>query len=107
MGIAILSGVIDSLDSISGTVSNGFPKWETHTPGTLTPVPDSSVPGRFLACVNRVETAQKLRKLFDSLGGLGSTVEVLAGKNLEAVQAADVIILWYYIFLIFDVVNAD
>lgn len=94
MGIAILSGVIDSLDAISAKVSNGAPKWESHTPGTLTPVPDASVPSRFLACVSREESAQKLRKIFSSLGGLGSTVEVLASKNLEAVQAADVVILW-------------
>lgn len=98
MGIAVLSGVIDSLDAIS-KLQNGFPeKWESHTPGTLTPVghsDDTSIPSRFIACVSREESARKLRHIFAGLGGLGSTVEVVAGKNLEAVQAADVVLLWY------------
>jgi len=96
MGIAILSGVIDSLDPPVFRKLNGLPKWESHTPGTLTPVgpSDASVPSRFLACVSQTETAAKLRKVFDDLGGLGTTVEVLASKNLEAVQSADVVILW-------------
>ncbi|KAF8959094.1 pyrroline-5-carboxylate reductase [Flammula alnicola] len=93
MGIAILSGVIDCLDPPSSKIE--FPKWESHTPGTLTPEgpPDASVPSRFLACVSREESAQKLRKIFGQLGGLGSSVEVLASKNLEAVQSSDVVIL--------------
>ncbi|KAF8162933.1 pyrroline-5-carboxylate reductase [Crassisporium funariophilum] len=98
MGIAVLSGVIDSLDSLS-SFRNEIPKWESHTPGTLTPVgngdgpPDSSTPSRFLACVSREETARKLRKVFADLGSMGSTVEVFASKNLEAVQSADVVLL--------------
>jgi pyrroline-5-carboxylate reductase len=95
MGIAILSGVIDSLDPPAFRKLNELPKWESHTPGTLTPVgpSDASVPSRFLACVSQTETAAKLRKVFDDLGRLGTTVEVLASKNLEAVQGADVVIL--------------
>ncbi|KAF9566301.1 pyrroline-5-carboxylate reductase [Agrocybe pediades] len=95
MGIAVLSGVIDSLDPVStlSKSSNQPLKWESHTPGTLTPVVDASVPSRFIACVSREESAKKLRKVFSDLGPLGSTVEVLASKNLEAVQSADVVIL--------------
>lgn len=90
MGIAILSGVIESLDT-SSRQHNGFPKWESHTPGTVTPVgsPDATVPTRFLACVSREETAKKLRCIF------GENVEVLAGQNLQAIQQADVVLLWY------------
>jgi len=96
MGIAVLSGVIDSLDPVStlSKAPNGHPKWESHTPGTLTPVPDASVPSQFTACVSREESATKLRKIFSDLGPLGATVQVLASKNLEAVQTADVVILW-------------
>ena len=98
MGIAILSGVIDSLDNRS-TFRDGFPKWESHTPGTLTPVqslddPDNSIPSRFLACVSREETARKLKKIFGDLGQLGSAVEVLASNNVEPVERADVVLLW-------------
>jgi pyrroline-5-carboxylate reductase len=98
MGIAILSGVIDSLDS-SSTFRDDFPKWESHTPGTLTPVqslddPDNSIPSRFLACVSREETARKLRKIFGDLGKLGSAVEFFVSNNVEPVQNADVVLLW-------------
>ncbi|KAF8803487.1 pyrroline-5-carboxylate reductase [Phlegmacium glaucopus] len=98
MGIAVLSGVIDSLDILS-KFRDDFPKWESHTPGTLTPVqpldghPDSSVPSRFLACVSREDTARKLEKIFGDLGQLGSAVEIFASNNLEPVQSADVVLL--------------
>lgn len=97
MGIAVLSGVVDSLDYFS---RNGMPglskKWESHTPGTLTPELDDhpSTPSRFIACVSREESAVKLRGIFGGLGRLGKTVEVLAGRNLQAVQEADVVLLW-------------
>lgn len=95
MGIAILSGVIASIES--STFVPQFPKlkWESHTPGTSTPIDiesDSSLPGRFIACVNRRETAEKLKQTFQSLR---RSVEVVAGENLRAVQEADVVILWY------------
>ncbi|PPQ76627.1 hypothetical protein CVT26_012734 [Gymnopilus dilepis] len=91
MGIAILSGVIDSLHA--SPIPNGSQKWESHTPGTLTPVPDATVPSQFSACVSREESAVKLRKIFGSLGELGQNVQVLASRNLEAVQNSDVVIL--------------
>jgi pyrroline-5-carboxylate reductase len=98
MGIAILSGVIDSLDTPS-TFRDGFPKWESHTPGTLTPVqsldnPDNSIPSRFLACVSRKETAHKLKKIFGDLGQLDSSVEVFTSNNVEPARRADVVLLW-------------
>ncbi|KAJ6630622.1 pyrroline-5-carboxylate reductase [Mycena sp. CBHHK59/15] len=95
MGIAILSGVIDSLDSSNSRTGRAASKWESHTPGTLTPVgpPDASVPDRFIACVGREESANKLRSIFGALGALGAGVEVVASRNLEAVQKADVVLL--------------
>ncbi|KIM87026.1 hypothetical protein PILCRDRAFT_815459 [Piloderma croceum F 1598] len=93
MGIAILSGVIASIES--STFVPQFPKlkWESHTPGTSTPIDiesDSSLPGRFIACVNRRETAEKLKQTFH---GMRRSVEVVAGENLSAVREADVVIL--------------
>ena len=99
MGIAVLSGVIDSLDTLS-KFRDDFPKWESHTPGTLTPIQsldghsDDSIPSRFLACVSREDTAHKLKKVFGDLGQLGSTVEIFASNNIEPVQSADVVLLW-------------
>ncbi|KAG5647208.1 hypothetical protein DXG03_001167 [Asterophora parasitica] len=96
MGIAVLSGVVDSLDTTSKLAKGiAVEKWESHTPGTLTPTgpPDATVPSRYIACVNRQESAAKLRKTFSSLGALGSTIEVVAGQNVPSVQEADVVIL--------------
>jgi pyrroline-5-carboxylate reductase len=96
MGVAILSGVFDSLNSSSKPQQNGVSKWESHTPGTLSPTgpPDATVPSRFLACVRREETAEKLRRTFGAMGELGQSVEVLAGENIQGVAHADVVILW-------------
>ncbi len=96
MGVAVLSGVIDSLYSATKPFQNGTKKWESHTPGTLTPTgpPDSTVPGRLLACVRREETANKLRITFSTMGELGQSVEVLAGQNVEGAKSADVVLLW-------------
>jgi pyrroline-5-carboxylate reductase len=93
MGIAILSGVIASMESSLGPKPPRT-KWESHTPGTSTPIDsefDPSLARRFIACVNRPETADKLRETF---GGLRYPVEVVAGQNLAAVREADVVILW-------------
>jgi pyrroline-5-carboxylate reductase len=91
MGVAVLSGVVASLEPT--TVSHSFPKWETHTPGTSTPTDsqDATVPSRFIACVRREGSANKLK---ERLGGLGRPVEVAASKNLEAIQQSDVVLLW-------------
>ena len=97
MGIAVLSGVIASLDSASVPAYTG-PKWESHTPGTVTPAlggsDDDDLPSRFIACVSREESAKRLRGLFFSLGGLGPSVEVFVGNNVQAVQQSDVVLLW-------------
>ncbi|KAF5387140.1 hypothetical protein D9615_001898 [Tricholomella constricta] len=96
MGIAVLSGVIDSLDTTSKLAKGSVvEKWESHTPGTVTPTgpPDATVPSRYIACVNRPETATKLRKTFSSLGALGSSIEVVADQNVQSVEQADVVLL--------------
>src|ERR1700682_3501572 len=37
IGVAILSGVSESLNSPAKSLQNKVSKWESHTPGTLTP----------------------------------------------------------------------
>ena len=93
MGIAISSGVFDSLGISAKTLKSGFSNWESHTPGTQSPT-GPPVPTRFVACVRREETAEKLRGTFDAMGELGQSVEILAGKNVEGVLSADVVLLW-------------
>ena len=90
MGVAILSGTLASLES-SKHSHRPSAKWESHTPGTLTPTisqSDDSQPSRFIACVTREETAKRLRDLFFSLGGMGPTVEVRINENVKAVKEA-------------------
>jgi pyrroline-5-carboxylate reductase len=100
MGIAITSGVLASLHSqgpLQGLIS-GQPKWESHTPGTSTPTvadgDDPTLPSRFIACVQREESARRLREKFRAVPG-GDAVQVTVGENVSAVQQSDVVLLWY------------
>ena len=95
MGVAILSGVIASLDAKQHSFVPPA-KWESHTPGTVTPqsLEDETLPSRFIACVSREETAKKLATTFISAGTLGRAVEIFQGRNVEAVREASVVLLW-------------
>ena len=100
MGIAITSGVLASLNSQSPLhgLKSGQPKWESHTPGTSTPIvadgDDPTVPSRFIACVQREESARRLRDKFRAVLG-GGAIEVTVGENVSAVQQSNVVLLWY------------
>ncbi|KAK4688352.1 pyrroline-5-carboxylate reductase, partial [Tremellales sp. Uapishka_1] len=100
MGVAILSGVLSSLESRITTPSpNG--KANEPSSGISTPTssqfldaPDEALPSRFIATVGREETGRKLKKTFKDMGGLGERVEIVAGKgNVESVRQADVVII--------------
>lgn len=97
MGVAVLSGVIESLSSEYRLVGLQRQKWESHTPGTLTPteLPEATTPTRFIACVSREQSAKKLQETFKSLGETGRKIEVVFSNNVQAVQQADVILLGY------------
>ena len=103
MGIAITSGVLASLHPQSHLhgLNSGQPKWESHTPGTSTPTPvaddDPRLPSRFIACVQREESARRLREKFRAVLG-GDAVHVTVGENATAVQQSDVVLLWYAIY---------
>jgi pyrroline-5-carboxylate reductase len=113
MGIAITSGVLASLHSQSplhGGPNPGRPKWESHTPGTSTPNiadrgNDPTLPSRFIACVQREESARRLREKFRAVIG-GDAIEVTVGENVSAVQQSDVVLLWYARFIIVIIILA-
>ncbi|KAK9449848.1 pyrroline-5-carboxylate reductase dimerization-domain-containing protein [Limtongia smithiae] len=69
MGSAVLSGVLDALSSGS-TAADGV-----------------SMPGKFLACVKRPESAARITSTY------GDKVEVYLHKHTEAVAFADVVVL--------------
>lgn len=101
MGIAILSGVLTSLEArTSSPHPNGSAKEpasgiSTPTASMFLDAPDETLPSRFIATVGREETGRKLKKVFSAMGKWGEMVEVRAGKgNVEVVQAADVILIW-------------
>lgn len=56
---------------------------------------DQETPLRFVATVNRAESARKLRKVFLELGGVGPSVQVRqATENVKSVAESDVVLLW-------------
>ncbi|KAF3916101.1 hypothetical protein ABW20_dc0109925 [Dactylellina cionopaga] len=88
MGIAILSGILASLDQQSKTAPpSPFPS----TPSTPTHLPTS-----FIACVKRPESATRLGKTFPQTTLSPSTspaVTIIAGDNPRGTQLSDIIIL--------------
>ncbi|RDX56707.1 pyrroline-5-carboxylate reductase [Lentinus brumalis] len=95
MGVAVLSGVLASLDAKNSSAFVPQPKWESHTSGTVTPqtLEDESLPSRFIACVSREETARKLGTAFFAAGTLGRSVEIVQGRNVDAVRQSNVVLL--------------
>ncbi|KAI0780862.1 pyrroline-5-carboxylate reductase [Trametes elegans] len=93
MGVAILSGVLASLDAKFSSATH--PKWEAHTSGTVTPqtVEDDSLPSRYIACVSREETAKRLSAAFFTAGTLGRSVEIVSAQNVQAVRESHVVLL--------------
>lgn len=102
MGIAILSGVLSSLESRLATYPDGRSTPREPASGISTPTasifldaPEETLPSKFVATVGREETARKLRKTFAGLNTLGASVDVRAGAgaNVSAARDADVILI--------------
>ncbi|KAI4148489.1 MAG: hypothetical protein LQ341_001556 [Variospora aurantia] len=88
LGIAILAGILNSLESHSSRPS-------PSPSGTTTPTvqPDdlpTRVPSRFIACVTRHASAKRVKS---ALASHLSAITILQNQNLKGVQEADVIIL--------------
>ncbi|TRX92417.1 hypothetical protein FHL15_006584 [Xylaria flabelliformis] len=85
MGIAILSGILSSLQEMSGprplqTCGNSTPRDE---------VP-SRLPSRFIACVRRPESAKRVKQ---ALWEHSASVKVVQKDNVAAVMKAEVVLL--------------
>nr|XP_019049677.1 pyrroline-5-carboxylate reductase [Kwoniella bestiolae CBS 10118]OCF28607.1 pyrroline-5-carboxylate reductase [Kwoniella bestiolae CBS 10118] len=103
MGVAILSGVLSSLEArLSSSITQKPHSGDTEPPsGISTPTasqfldaPEESLPSKFIATVGREETGRKLKKTFEGMGRFGSEVEVRAGQgNVEVVREADVVLV--------------
>lgn len=102
MGVAILSGVLSSLETRLATYPDGRNTPREPASGISTPTaslfldaPEETLPGRFIATVGREETARKLRKTMTSINPLGANVDVRAGKgaNVAAAKEADIVLI--------------
>ena len=83
MGTAILSGILSSLsEQTSARSSNG-----TTTPSEELP---PHTPSRFIACVTRSSSAERVKK---ALSHLTNSLTVLQNEDLKGVKEADVVLL--------------
>ena len=114
MGIAIISGVISSLETRWSAPLNTL-NHHTTSSGTSTPITsymmgasDDVLPSKFLATVGRKESAKKLRKFFiESFGELADLLEVSDGGNVKAVTDSDVVLLWCVLAYYIDVQHVE
>ena len=87
MGVAIVSGILDSI--VHPSLANGN---HSSGSGTSTPLPIAQkthrMPNKFIACVKRDESARNLRHTFKH--GL---VQILCRENVKGAKAADLILL--------------
>lgn len=89
MGIAILSGILSSLNESK----NELPSTSQESlPGSSTPEEPISprLPSRFIACVRRSESNKRINA---ALGDHSARVKVLLNQNLQGVREADVVLL--------------
>jgi pyrroline-5-carboxylate reductase len=100
MGIAILSGILTSLDEMQD------PNAKPSVSGTSTPLyetsPTTRLPSRFIACVRRPESVKKLKATFASHL---SSVSIAQNANVPSVQKADVVILGCKPYMVEEVLS--
>ncbi|KAL8708476.1 MAG: hypothetical protein Q9220_006633 [cf. Caloplaca sp. 1 TL-2023] len=91
LGIAILSGILNSLSSLSSSNPSPSPSG-TATPATAQDDADlpPRVPSRFIACVTRDASARRVKSALSQHLGV---LQILQNQNLKGVQQADVILL--------------
>lgn len=104
MGVAILSGVLKSLEARlslplneNGEVNEPPSGISTPTASQFLNAPEGVLPSKFTATVGREETVRKLKRVFKDMGRLGEAVDVRGGPGVNASTAAqaDVILVWY------------
>jgi pyrroline-5-carboxylate reductase len=103
MGIAILSGIMDSLRELNNKHKRSIPTSETRNNEGSPAVLPKRLPSRFVACVRKVESAERVA---DALNQHASMLEIRANDNIAGVQAADVVLLGCKPYMIADVLQA-
>ncbi|KAI1654437.1 pyrroline-5-carboxylate reductase [Daldinia decipiens] len=98
MGIAILSGILSSLQEMSGPRPLQTPSGRS-TPADEIP---ARLPSRFIACVRRPESAKKVKQ---ALWEHSSSVKVVQKENVASVMKSEVIILACKPYMVEDLLN--
>lgn len=105
MGIAILSGILASLQE-SSTANKSTFTFTSSPSGTSTPAEEipSRLPSRFIGCVRRPESAKKVKQaLIESL----NVVKIVQNDNVNACHEADIIILCCKPYMVNEVLSAE
>ncbi|KAJ1035185.1 hypothetical protein NDA18_000781 [Ustilago nuda] len=89
MGVAILSGVLDSQRSQQAQASASMASSVSSLHDSSAGDDLTELPNRYIATVNRVESVRRLNKTFAQY----PDIEIHAGKNVQAARDADVILL--------------
>jgi hypothetical protein len=95
MGVAIISGVIESLKkpAVSQQSSSVPQSPLADSDPDIRALPEDSIPDRFITCVSRSESGRKLKKRWSELGR--EDIDVRVSDNVRAVAESDVILLGY------------
>ncbi|KAI9659488.1 MAG: delta 1-pyrroline-5-carboxylate reductase [Bathelium mastoideum] len=102
LGCAILSGIFAALDSLQSNSSNSKPTSSISTPVSSVDIP-ARLPSRFIACVRRSQSAQRIRS---SLSPYNHPLRILENNNIHGVQEADVVILGCKPQMVADILGA-
>ncbi|MBA7490667.1 Pyrroline-5-carboxylate reductase [subsurface metagenome] len=115
LGIAILSGILDSIShhpNQSAAPSPAYPDSGTATPtSTTSPSSASSklplfeTPSKFIACVRRPESAKRIKVAVSAYPVVSSNVTILQNENVRGVAAADIVILGCKPYMVNDLLS--
>lgn len=101
MGIAILSGILASLEEI-----NGPRPLQTPSSGTSTPMEEipTRLPSHFIACVRRAESAKKVKA---ALWDHASQVRVVQNDNVSSVAGSEVVLLACKPYMVEEILSEE
>ncbi|KAG8629015.1 hypothetical protein KVT40_002880 [Elsinoe batatas] len=102
MGIAILSGILDSLSSSNAPSPQGPPS-ATSTPAQTEDVPPR-LPTKFNACVRRPASAKRIRS---EVASYNIPVTIYENDNVPAVEAADIIVLGCKPYMVGEILSSE
>ena len=89
MGVAILSGVLDSQRSQQTLAAASMASSVSSLQDSMAGDDLTELPSRYIATVNRLESVRRLKKTFSQY----PDIEIHAGNNVQAAREADVILL--------------